>query len=85
MNTLVDKVVRAAHQYRVNSIILGGGVIRNKTIRNKFLDSAKENKFNIAIPAPGLCTDNAAMIAGIGYHLARAKKFSNLYLDAVPT
>ena len=85
IKTLVDKVVRAAHQYRVNSIILGGGVIRNKTIRNKFLDSAKENKFNIAIPAPGLCTDNAAMIAGIGYHLARAKKFSNLYLDAVPT
>jgi N6-L-threonylcarbamoyladenine synthase len=37
------------------------------------------------VPPPSLCTDNAAMIAGLGYHLARAGRRDNdLALNADP-
>jgi len=37
------------------------------------------------LPLPALCTDNAAMIAGLGYHLARAgRRDNNLALNADP-
>jgi len=37
------------------------------------------------IPPPALCTDNAAMVAGLGYHLARAGRNDNdLALNADP-
>ena len=43
------------------------------------------SSFRLWIPPPVLCTDNAAMIAGLGYHLARAGRRDNdLALDADP-
>lgn len=36
-------------------------------------------------PPVRLCTDNAAMIAGLAYPLLRARRASDLRLDAVPT
>ncbi len=35
-------------------------------------------------PSPAYCTDNAAMIAGLGFHLFRAGRVSGLDLDASP-
>jgi N6-L-threonylcarbamoyladenine synthase len=33
------------------------------------------------IPSPGLCTDNAAMVAGIGYHYFMTGKSDPLTVD----
>jgi N6-L-threonylcarbamoyladenine synthase len=46
---------------------------------------ASKEGATVFFPPPRFCTDNAAMIAGIGYHLFRAGRVSDLHLDAVPT
>jgi N6-L-threonylcarbamoyladenine synthase len=36
-------------------------------------------------PPPRFCTDNAAMVAGLGYHLYKAGRIADLHLDVVAT
>ncbi len=64
---VVKKVFLAAQQYSVKTILLGGGVTNNHYLRQLL---AKENKedYQVIWPSLGLSLDNAAMIAGLGYH-----------------
>lgn len=68
---VINKTLLAAEQFDCKTIVFGGGVTSNKTLRNLF------QKTNISLnciwPAPGLSLDNAAMIAGLGYHRYRQK------------
>ncbi len=43
-----------------------GGVAANRGLREALSTAAQEDGFALYIPAPGLCTDNAAMIAAAG-------------------
>jgi N6-L-threonylcarbamoyladenine synthase len=56
-------------------------VASNKLLRNRL---AQDSPLPVLIPAPILCTDNAAMIAACGYYRLRAGKISDLDLDVVP-
>jgi N6-L-threonylcarbamoyladenine synthase len=53
----------------ISSVIVGGGVAANGVLRKKFADAALRNKINVVFPLKEHCMDNAAMIAGLGYHL----------------
>jgi len=76
--TLVKKTVAAAKKYRAKSIILGGGVIANQALKDKFLQTIKKEipKINFLAPERKFTTDNAAMIA-ITAHLDKKIKKIN--------
>jgi len=66
-DVLVEKTLRAAKQYKVKSILLGGGVAANSRLHEKF--SVLSSQFSVAlhVPPAQLCTDNAAYIASFAY------------------
>lgn len=67
--TLFKKTLKAAEDYGIKQIVLGGGVAANSEIRKKFF-SLQDKGYKIFAPAMKYCTDNAAMIASSAYFLA---------------
>lgn len=64
---VIRKTALAAEKYRCSDVVLGGGVTNNRRLRQLFSEMAPHLKLHW--PAPELTLDNAAMIAGLGYHL----------------
>ena len=64
----VDKTIAAAKDKGVGMIVLGGGVVANTRLRELMASRAGAEGFEVLIPPPELCTDNAAMIACAGYY-----------------
>lgn len=85
IDTLVEKIMLAASHKRVKSIIIGGGVTCNQRLRTKLRHRIKNTGLKLYLPRRHLCTDNAAMIAGLAYEKWKAKRFDSLLLDAQPT
>ena len=65
IDVLIKKTLSAAKDYKVKTIILGGGVSANSELRRQFQIS--NFKFQILFPQKELSTDNALMIAVAGY------------------
>ncbi len=82
IDVLVTKTVAAAKEYRVKQILLAGGVASNGLLRQSLVQSSP---IPVLVPAPVLCTDNAAMIAACGYYLFKAGKVDGLDLDVIPS
>lgn len=74
LEDIVKKTLHAAEKFGTQTILLGGGVTNNQSLRQLF---AKESgdAHQLIWPSFGLSLDNAAMIAGLGYYryLARGK------------
>jgi len=49
------------------------------------IDGLAKEGVRVYFPPARFCTDNAAMVAGLGYHLYRAGRVSDFSLDAVAT
>lgn len=83
-DVLVYKTLQAAQRYNVKSIILGGGVSANQTLRQTFIDNLKNKIPDVLFFAPPkiLCTDNAAMIAAAAVY--RPEYANSLELTANP-
>ena len=81
VDVLVTKTVAAAREYRVKQVLLAGGVAANKALRQSLLE---KSPIPVAVPAPILCTDNAAMIAACGHYRFQAGKTDSLDLDVIP-
>ncbi len=69
IEVLVEKVRRALRFKKVKTVLLGGGVVSNKVLRQEMRKLALAEGINLFIPSPILCTDNAAMVASLGYYL----------------
>lgn len=69
VDVLVAKTVKAAQEYKVKSILLGGGVAANQKLRDEFQLKIENLKLKIKLFAPqkSLCTDNAAMIGSAAF------------------
>ena len=67
IDVLASKAFKAAEEFNVKSIIVGGGVARNGALRDLFERKAIKKGIQTYFPLPTLCTDNAAMVAGLGY------------------
>jgi N6-L-threonylcarbamoyladenine synthase len=81
VDVLVTKTVEAAKKHRVKQIMLAGGVASNSRLRQRMLEVSP---VPVLIPAPRLCTDNAAMIASAGYYWLQAGRTAGLDVDIVP-
>ena len=75
---------KAIKTYKVDKIVMAGGVSRNSYIRNEIDKMAKNLNVKAYYPEPILCTDNAAMIAAQGYYDYIAGKTADLHLNAIP-
>jgi len=69
VDVLVAKTERAAEQFDVKSIIIGGGVSANDVLRNSMQKAAKGLGMKFLAPSPDLSVDNAAM-AGVAAYFA---------------
>lgn len=81
---LVENALKAAKELNIDKIALAGGVSANSYIRERFLELEKQENLKIYYPELILCTDNAAMIASMGYYDYIAGKESKLDLNAIP-
>ena len=79
---LVDKLIKAAEKHNIKEIAIAGGVSANSGLRNRLKEISAEKNWNLYIPDFEFCTDNAAMIAVVGYYKFLKKDFSGL--DVTP-
>lgn len=85
VETLTKKTMQALRDYHVNNLIVAGGVAANKGIREKLIYLCEQENINLSFPATKYCTDNAAMIAAVGYYLFKEGKTSGLELNSKST
>lgn len=84
VDVLLKKTFAAARAAGVGRILLAGGVACNSRLKEKFRAEAEKQGTELHIPAPVLCTDNAAMVACCAYYNSRRGLADDLTLDANP-
>lgn len=82
VDILVDKLIRAAKEYGIKDIAIGGGVSANSVLRSRIAAEGEKRGWRTFIPELKFTTDNAAMIAVAGYFKYRKGELSTL--DAAP-
>lgn len=65
VRALLHNVDRAVRERSPESLILCGGVARNRRLRREFEAYGRNAGIPAYIPSPEFCTDNAAMVAGL--------------------
>ena len=87
VDVLVKKTKLAAEKIGAETILLGGGVAANNRLRGalqQMCDSTVPAK-KLLIAPEQYCTDNAVMVASLGYHKFKAKLFADLTLEPKAT
>ncbi len=78
VNMLLSRLKTASRQKGIKEIAIAGGVSANSGLRSALQKIAKEEGWNVYIPAFEYCTDNAAMIAIAAHYKFLKKEFSDL-------
>jgi len=84
---LMGKIIIAAKKYNVNAITVSGGVSRNSLLREKVNAFSEKSGIPAFTPHPDYCTDNATMVAWLGYEKFICfpdENYFDLYIDAFP-
>ena len=84
VDSLVEPTIRAARALDVATVLVVGGVACNRRLRERMQAAAASAGLACRFPSPSYCTDNAAMIAGLGWHIWKAGRVADLALDASP-
>ncbi len=84
VDALCEQTLRAAEAEGARIVLVSGGVACNRRLRDELGRRAAERDLEARFPSPAYCTDNGAMIAGLGWHLLSAGRVAALDLDASP-
>ena len=77
VNILVNKLKLVSKELNINEIAIAGGVSANSELRKSLLKTGEETGWNVYLPELAYCTDNAAMIASVGYLKFMKKDFTS--------
>lgn len=75
IDVLIKKTVRAGKKYKVETVMLSGGVSANRELREQLEKRAEKEGFLFLKPDLQYTTDNATMVAVAGYFKAKKKEF----------
>jgi len=81
VDVLVSKTIKAAIEKEIKRIVISGGVACNNLLREEMKKKARKYGINVYIPGHEYCTDNAAMIAWVGYRDYKKGIYSDLRLN----
>lgn len=83
IETLVDKTEKAFNDYSPASVVIAGGVAASQELRTQL---SARLPLPIEYAPMSLCTDNAAMIATLGYYYANKMPATSPYdLEVIPS
>ena len=82
VDSLVKPTIATARELGLGTVLVVGGVACNARLRERMTAAAEDAGLECRFPSPAYCTDNAAMIAGLGYHLLQAGQVADLHADA---
>jgi len=83
IKTLVTKTVKAYNEFQPKSVVIAGGVAANQELREQLKAALL---IDIDYAPINLCTDNAAMIATLGYYKFINGKVTDPYeLEVIPS
>lgn len=77
VDSLIQKTMKAAGEKNLRTVVVSGGVASNSRLRDKMSLVGKQKGILVNFPSSRLCTDNAAMIAGVAYHQLKIGRFSD--------
>ncbi len=80
ISMLIDRVMKLVKDTELKTIVAGGGVAANSRLRAEL---SQREDVKVIFPSMRLCTDNGAMIAGLGYHYLKDGVRSGLDLNAI--
>ena len=72
VDVLMLKALAACKDSGIDSLVIAGGVAANSRLRAVAAARCEKAGITLRIPAPGLCTDNGAMVASLGALMAAA-------------
>jgi len=72
----------AAERIGARTALLGGGVAANSALRDGLEKMAEAEGLKLLVAPKKYCTDNAVMVASLGYHKYKAGLFADMKLEA---
>jgi N6-L-threonylcarbamoyladenine synthase len=83
IDVLVRKTKRAAKKIKAKTILLGGGVAANSSLRTALQDMCDSSTppIKLLVAPKQYCTDNAVMVASLGYYKFKAGLSADLTLE----
>lgn len=81
VDLLASRLLRAADDAGIATIVAGGGVAANSYLRERL---ARRTDLRVLFPPLALCGDNAAMVAGLGCRMLERGDRDGLGLNASP-
>ena len=85
ISVITKKTMKAVKEFKVNNLVIAGGVAANRGLREKLEELCKEKSINFSVPRIKYCTDNAAMIGSAAYYAYKKGIIADLKLNAKAT
>jgi N6-L-threonylcarbamoyladenine synthase len=82
IDVLVEKTMAAVAKTGAGRILVGGGVATNSELRRRLARRCATEHIRLHLSPLCYCTDNAAMVAALGYHLLLRGHTGDLSLTA---
>lgn len=67
LDMLMEPLVRATQDTGIQEVAIAGGVSANSGLRARLVQAQQDHGWTVHIPPMAYCTDNAAMIAAVGW------------------
>ncbi len=81
----IENTLRAAEDFKVQTIVLAGGVSANSELRRRLKEECEKRGYNFYLPELKYCGDNAAMVGVQAYYEHKNGNVASLDLNATAT